>query len=133
MPRSALVCLLAFIAVVSQGCGSKAPLAPKSTSDGRWARGSAADETLAPRRQGSTVGAASQIEGEIGPGARYAIHRPEAWNGSLVLYVHGYVAPGQPVALPTGEVAGLRDFLLAQGFAVGDDAARSDADPVLER
>jgi hypothetical protein len=132
MPRFALVCLLVSIAVISQGCGSKASLAPKSTSDGYWARASAADETLAPRRQGATAGAASQIEGEIGPGARYSVHRPEAWNGSLVLYVHGYVAPGQPVALPTGEVAGLRDFLLAQGFAVGDDAARSD-DPVLER
>src|SRR5262245_20995517 len=46
---------------------------------------------------------------------------PPQWNGQLVVYAHGYVAPQQPLALPVGELAIDRQFvpdiLLARGFA----------------
>jgi pimeloyl-ACP methyl ester carboxylesterase len=42
------------------------------------------------------------------------------WNGQLVVYTHGYVAPQLPLALPAEELArapGMVDFLLSQGYA----------------
>src|SRR5262249_22506022 len=55
-------------------------------------------------------------QGEIGPGALYALDVPENWNGDLVVYVHGYTEEsGAPVALP--QIGYLRDPLLARGFA----------------
>jgi pimeloyl-ACP methyl ester carboxylesterase len=57
-----------------------------------------------------------QRVGTVGPGALYALYKPAAWNGRLVVYAHGYVAPEAPVALP--EVDPLRDALLMQGVAV---------------
>jgi len=35
------------------------------------------------------------LTGSIG-GAAYRIEMPSDWNGTLLLYSHGYVAPGQP-------------------------------------
>lgn len=52
----------------------------------------------------SAVGpAASQTtitEGATGNGASYGVAMPAAWNGHLVVYAHGIVDPGAPVALP---------------------------------
>jgi hypothetical protein len=31
------------------------------------------------------------IDGRFGPGALYRLVRPANWNGSLVVYAHGYV------------------------------------------
>jgi len=46
---------------------------------------------------------------------------PPQWNGQLVVYAHGYVAPQQPLALPVGELTidgqFVPDKLLALGFA----------------
>jgi pimeloyl-ACP methyl ester carboxylesterase len=46
---------------------------------------------------------------------------PANWNGNLVLYAHGYVAPQAPLALPVGELTldgtFVPQLLLAQGFA----------------
>jgi hypothetical protein len=40
-------------------------------------------------------------EGTQPGGARYRVCLPGgAWNGDLVLYAHGYVAPTAPLALP---------------------------------
>ena len=49
-------------------------------------------------------------------GALYWICMPNNinnWNGSLVVYAHGYVAPNEPLAIPqeTGLVSGLATFL----------------------
>jgi pimeloyl-ACP methyl ester carboxylesterase len=49
----------------------------------------------------------------------------EPWNGTLVVYAHGYVAPHMGLALPAEELGRIElpegaravDFLLAQGFA----------------
>ena len=61
----------------------------------------------------------AQVEGEIGPGARYELFLPEGWNGDLVLYAHGYRNPAAPIALPGGAfLDALRDNLLALGYGV---------------
>jgi hypothetical protein len=39
------------------------------------------------------------IDGSVG-GSLYRLVRPTIWNGSLVLYAHGFVPRDQPVALP---------------------------------
>ena len=54
--------------------------------------------------------------GMAGRGAYYALYKPAGWEGRLVVYAHGYVAPEAPVALP--EVDDLRDALLLQNIAV---------------
>jgi hypothetical protein len=57
------------------------------------------------------------VDGTFGPGALYRLARPTPWNGTLVLYAHGYVSPDQPVGIPAD--ANLTISLLAsRGFAV---------------
>jgi pimeloyl-ACP methyl ester carboxylesterase len=59
--------------------------------------------------------------GAIG-GAAYLVEVPSNWKGDVVLYSHGYVAPGS--ANPARDVGdpGTRAFLLAQGFALAGSA-----------
>ncbi len=68
----------------------------------------------------ATSSAQAHFEGTIGPGSLYEIDVPAAWNGDLVLYAHGIVQPGLPVAAPTTQDGYniLRDYLLANGFAL---------------
>ena len=60
-------------------------------------------------------------QGQLG-GQLILICIPPNWNGVLVVYAHGYVAPQAPLALPLGELT-LSDgtsvpaVLLSQGFA----------------
>lgn len=62
---------------------------------------------------------AGVVEGEFGPGALYAIYRPDNWNGDLIVYAHGFIDPAAPIAFPTNdEIEPLRDELLALGYAV---------------
>jgi hypothetical protein len=65
--------------------------------------------------------------GELASGAPYEICMPPAdsWNGSLLLYAHGYVNPDRPVGLPDGlpeeqvQLGGtdIRQEVLALGYA----------------
>src|SRR5436190_2947952 len=57
------------------------------------------------------------LTGKIGQAA-YRIQVPETWNGTLALYSHGYVVPGQPN--PAYEASDPRTgaALLAQGYAL---------------
>jgi len=57
------------------------------------------------------------VDGSTGPGALYRFVVPENWNGLLLLYAHGYVAPDQPVTLPA-EADLISSLLAPQGFAV---------------
>jgi len=64
------------------------------------------------------------LTGAIG-GAGYAIEVPGRWNGTLFLYSHGYVAPGQSnnaIAAPGPDVA---SWLLGQGYAVAGSSYSS--------
>jgi len=65
-----------------------------------------------PEAQGTQV-----VDGSTGPGSLYRFVVPENWNGTLLVYAHGYVAPDQPVALPS-EADLFTGLLAPQGFAV---------------
>ncbi len=100
----------AVLAIAAWGCGRntfKAPLSPELESQGL---------TSLRGAQAASSDGAAHLEGKIGPGAFYSLDRPAAWNGDLVVWVHGYTPPCAPVALPA--IAPLRDALLAQGFGV---------------
>ncbi|HEX5506163.1 MAG TPA: prolyl oligopeptidase family serine peptidase [Thermomicrobiales bacterium] len=63
-------------------------------------------------------------EGTLG-GAAYRIEVPANWNGTLVLYSHGYVVPGDPnPALDAGDPL-TAAWLLQQGYALAGSAYRS--------
>jgi len=58
-------------------------------------------------------------KGKFSDGAAYLIEVPSQWNGTLVLYSHGYVVPGsQNPAQDVGDpITGA--YLLANGYALG--------------
>jgi pimeloyl-ACP methyl ester carboxylesterase len=59
----------------------------------------------------------TKYKGSIG-GAAYVIEVPTQWNGTLVLYSHGYVRPGAPnPAMDAGDPA-TEAFLLNEGYAL---------------
>jgi pimeloyl-ACP methyl ester carboxylesterase len=60
--------------------------------------------------------------GETGPGSRYAFYVPDNWNGSLVLYIHGFRDPAVPISLDNqnqDNIQTIRAGLTSQGFAFG--------------
>ena len=63
------------------------------------------------------------LQGTLG-GASYIIAVPSNWNGTLLLYSHGYVFPGQPNQAPTVNLYTVA--MLQQGYAV---AASSYSQP----
>ena len=58
------------------------------------------------------------IQGTLPDGARYLIQVPNPWNGTLLLYSHGYVVPGgaNPATDVGDPVTGA--YLLSQGYAL---------------
>lgn len=56
--------------------------------------------------------------GSLPDGATYLIEAPTAWNGTLLLYSHGYVTPGS--SNPAQDVGDplSREWLLANGYAL---------------
>ncbi len=61
----------------------------------------------------------TKYQGTFPDGATYLIEVPSNWNGTLVLYSHGYVEPGSPnPAEDVGDpITGA--YLLANGYALG--------------
>ncbi|HEX7734313.1 MAG TPA: hypothetical protein VF458_05610 [Ktedonobacteraceae bacterium] len=55
------------------------------------------------------------LQGTLG-GASYLIAVPSNWNGTLVLYSHGYVLPGQPNPAPPVNL--YATAMLQQGYAI---------------
>ena len=78
--------------------------------------------TLALAWSGSARGAeASGLTvrtGTLPDGATYLIEVPSPWNGTLLLYSHGYVAPGSPNPAHDVGDPGTRAFLLQSGYAL---------------
>jgi pimeloyl-ACP methyl ester carboxylesterase len=66
----------------------------------------------------SASAAVTTLTGTFPDGATYLIEVPSPWNGTLLLYSHGYVVPGS--SNPAQDVGdpGTRAFLLANGFAL---------------
>ena len=79
------------------------------------------EAALAPPRaltQATTVVTPAQVSGVTGEGALYAMYVPSNWNGSLVLWAHGYNSPSDPLTLFYSHFEGIRTGLLDGGYAV---------------
>src|ERR1700730_14520230 len=64
------------------------------------------------------AGGPTTITGTLHDGATYLIQVPAAWNGTLVLYSHGYVTPGSPnPATDVGDPL-TGQWLLSNGYAL---------------
>ena len=63
--------------------------------------------------------------GKFSDGATYLIQVPSTWNGTLLLYSHGYVVPGfsNPAADVGDPITGA--YLLANGYALGGSSYAS--------
>ena len=88
------------------GACDKDPVSPVATSHVR----APASTSL------GSVSWTDQVIGETGPGSTYSLNMPSNWNGTLVVYVHGFVDAALPVTLPN--VNALRDALGEAGYAV---------------
>jgi pimeloyl-ACP methyl ester carboxylesterase len=66
----------------------------------------------------SALAAATTQTGTLPDGATFLIEVPSPWNGTLLLYSHGYVTPGSPNPAQDVGDPGTRAFLLANGFAL---------------
>jgi alpha-beta hydrolase superfamily lysophospholipase len=62
--------------------------------------------------------ATTTLTGTFSDGATYLIEVPSPWNGTLLLYSHGYVIPRSPNPAHDVGDPGTRAFLLANGFAL---------------
>ncbi len=68
----------------------------------------------------TTAATAQQIiDGVTADGALYRFLVPSPWNGQLVVYSHGYVSAGEPIALPNTPIEQAAfQAITSQGFAV---------------
>jgi pimeloyl-ACP methyl ester carboxylesterase len=90
-----------------------------------------APEPAATAAPAPPAAAAAVVDtGEIA-GAPYRIERPAAWNGELVVYLHGYEPQGWPRDQIT-EQDDLDRWLLGQGFAVARSGYSSQGWAVAE-
>ena len=63
-------------------------------------------------------GTVTKLTGTFNDGATYLIEVPAGWNGTLLLYSHGYVVPGSPnPAVDVGDSL-TRGWLLDNGYAL---------------
>jgi|SRR5690348_9529654 len=58
------------------------------------------------------------ITGTLADGATYRIEVPSSWNGTLLLYSHGYVTPGSPNPAHDAGDPATGAFLLGEGYAL---------------
>lgn len=120
--RAASALLLLTLVGVT-GCGRHNTLAPSAAAPGS-ARG--ATTFHHQRFEGVPV----HLEGRAASGALWELDKPAAWNHALVIYLHGYTSPSDPVALPHNEA--IRDSLVARGFAVAASSFSSNGFAVPE-
>ncbi|WP_102125241.1 alpha/beta hydrolase [Deinococcus planocerae] len=101
---AALACGLALAA-----CGQTTPVAETRAHDGRTF--TPVEATTAPIA-GATLykGQHAGIQGQ----ASYLIEVPDNWNGTLVMYTHGYRGTGKEL---TVDPPSIRQYLISQGYA----------------
>jgi pimeloyl-ACP methyl ester carboxylesterase len=61
--------------------------------------------------------AASHVEGTLPDGSAYVMDMPANWNGTVLLYSHGYVPDGGPTVATNAPSDAVRSALLAAGYA----------------
>ena len=82
--------------------------------------------------------------GTFTSGALYEIELPQFWNALdgqrvIMVYAHGYVDPGRPIALPTDEISdgaggtiAIKDFLLSVNLAYASTSYRDNGLVVVD-
>jgi pimeloyl-ACP methyl ester carboxylesterase len=75
--------------------------------------------------------AATCTDGAQPSGAVYRVCMPDSWNGSLVVWAHGYVSPFEPVGIPEGQLVlpdgtSLPDIVNGLGFAFATTSYRDN-------
>ncbi|MFD7241608.1 alpha/beta hydrolase family protein [Streptomyces massasporeus] len=60
----------------------------------------------------------AHLEGELSSGALYVMDVPSSWNGTVLLYSHGYAPAGSPKRAQNTPSTAARDKLLAEGYAL---------------
>jgi pimeloyl-ACP methyl ester carboxylesterase len=58
------------------------------------------------------------LEGTLSSGAAYVMDVPASWNGTVLLYSHGYMPAGLPNPAQNAPGQASRDSLLGQGYAL---------------
>ena len=74
---------------------------------------------------GLTATAQQHITGTLQDGATYVIDVPASWNGTLLLYSHGYVAPGSPNPAEDAGDPLTGAYMLAAGYALAGSSYAS--------
>lgn len=105
MPRTA-VTLLLVLGMSSTACTSRDSLAPATQS------------SAARFAQTQPLGATQDVLGVTGEGALYGMYVPDNWNGTLVLWAHGYNSRSSPLTITYSHFEPIKAWLLAQGYAV---------------
>ena len=67
-------------------------------------------------------------DGALSSGAKWEICLPPSWNGSLIVWAHGYVDPRNSLQIPDDAVQGIpvRDIVLGLHFAYATTSYRSN-------
>lgn len=109
---------LIIVAGILAGCDALNPDASHRVHSADESAAVDGDSTVVPRAlpSGATPGCEAPVPQENG--SLYQVCWPEAWNGELVVYAHGYVSPfeGEP-SIPS-EAEALADLVLPLGFAL---------------
>ncbi len=120
--RSAVLLAFAFLIVA---CSTNAPLSSNDTPQAQHL------QTIESTQNGQT------FAGTLPSGALYKIWMPEAWNGELVVFAHGYVSPLQPVAIPEDQLTlddgtYIPDLVTDLGYAFATTSYRENGLAVQE-
>lgn len=60
----------------------------------------------------------THLEGQLPSGATYVMDMPAGWNGTVLLYSHGYAPAGSPLTAQNAPNAATRGELLDEGYAL---------------
>jgi len=113
-PLSCCLALLVLSSLLLSGCGRRDLVAPAP----------GATRAAEPFHHEHFRGQSVHMEGSVRSGAIWEIDKPAVWNKALVIYLHGYTNPSDPVALPHNEA--IRDSLVARGYAVAASSYSSN-------
>src|SRR5450755_4054982 len=72
-----------------------------------------------------SAAAQMHLTGTLSDGATYVIDVPAPWNGTLLLYSHGYVAPGSPNPATDAGDPLTGGYMLAAGYALAGSSYAS--------
>ena len=82
----------------------------------------AAGSGTPPTTSGTAGGDVQVVSGQLSDGALFEIRMPEHWNGTLALYSHGLVLPGDDNPVRAAIDPAVGGFLLSQGTALAGAA-----------